>query len=350
MSSKDWKKACMDEQTPLKRAIRIIDSAALQIGLVTDAAGRLKGVVTDGDIRRALLKPDTTWDMPIRAVMNPNPAVVKPAISPAQARARMQKRSLRHLPIVDDSGTLVGLHTWDETVTQRKDNWVVLMAGGFGTRLRPLTDETPKPLLPVGNKPILEHILESFIEAGFYKFFISVHYKAEMIKRHFGDGSEWGVQIQYLEESEPLGTAGCLNLLPEKPDKPLILMNGDLLTKVDFERLLEFHESEQAFATLCVREYTQQVPYGVIDADGSRLQQIVEKPVQRYFVNAGIYVMSPEFVRALPKGRSDVPDHLQSAAELQRNVTIFPIHEYWLDIGRMDDFQRAQDEYLRQFA
>ncbi|RMD59362.1 CBS domain-containing protein [Candidatus Parcubacteria bacterium] len=350
MSSKDWKKACMDEQAPLKRAIRIIDDAALQIGLVTDSAGRLKGVVTDGDIRRALLKPDTTWDMPISAVMNPNPAVVKPTVSPTQARARMQKLSLRHLPIVDSNGTLVGLHTWDETVTPRKDNWVVLMAGGFGTRLRPLTDETPKPLLPVGNKPILEHILESFIDAGFYRFFISVHYKAEMIKRHFGDGSKWGVEIEYLEEPKPLGTAGCLNLLPEKPNEPLILMNGDLLTKVDFERLLEFHESEQAFATLCVREYTQQVPYGVIDADGSRLQQIVEKPVQRYFVNAGIYAMSPEFVRTLPPGRSDVPDHLQNAACLGRKVSVFPIHEYWLDIGRMDDFQRAQDEYLRQFA
>jgi len=199
----------------------------------------------------------------------------------------MRELAVHHLPVVDAQGKLLGLHTWDEAAKLRKDNAVVLMAGGFGTRLRPLTDETPKPLLPVGNKPILEHILESFVEAGFYRFFISVHYKAEMIKRYFGDGAKWGVEINYLEESEPLGTAGCLNLLPQKPDKPLILMNGDLLTKVDFERLLAFHEAEKAHATLCVREYTQQVPYGVIDAAGSRLQKIVEKPVQRFFVNAG---------------------------------------------------------------
>jgi NDP-sugar pyrophosphorylase family protein len=220
------------------------------------------------------------------------------------------------------------------------------MAGGLGTRLRPLTEDCPKPMLPVAGKPLLQNILEGFIASGFHRFYISVHYLADVIKKHFGDGERWGITIRYIEEDRPLGTAGALGLLPSVDHLPLIVMNGDLLTRVDFAELLDFHEGQKAEVTVGVREYEMQVPFGVIRSEGQNVVGIVEKPIQRFFVNAGIYVLSPRLVHTVAAGEHlDMPDLIQQVLDRQSPVAMYPIHEYWLDIGRPDDFVRAQLDY-----
>ena len=260
----------------------------------------------------------------------------------------MKVLDLLQIPVVDRQGKVVGLETLQHLLERdRYDNPVFLMAGGFGTRLRPLTEHIPKPLLQVGSKPILQTIIDQFISAGFHDFFISTHYKADMVREHFGDGSDLGVKIRYINESKPLGTAGALGLLPsDLPDLPIVVMNSDLLTKVDFKELLEFHACNGGAATMCVREYDFQVPYGVVKASGNRVTSIVEKPTHKFFVNAGIYVISKSFLQGID-GMTylDMPTMLEKSIETNNAVNVFPIHEYWLDIGQMEQFRQAQDDF-----
>jgi NDP-sugar pyrophosphorylase family protein len=284
---------------------------------------------------------------PVSEVMCATPQVAELTWSREKILAVMESTRLLQLPVVDPSGRVVGLETLHELLDKRRiDNPVFLMAGGFGKRLYPLTQDCPKPMLKVGDKPILELILQSLADAGFHRFYISTHYLPEMIHDHFGDGSTWNVNIQYVHEEEPLGTGGALGLLPANEiQMPMLLMNGDLLTRVDYRSLLEFHQRHQGAATLCVREYESQVPYGVIQSEGHRITQIVEKPVQRYFISAGIYILSTELVgRVVPGQRIDMPTLLEQEIAAGRDVNMFPVHEYWLDIGRLDDFHRAQEE------
>jgi NDP-sugar pyrophosphorylase family protein len=249
--------------------------------------------------------------------------------------------------VLDTEGKLVGLANLHELLNKhRHDNPVFLMAGGFGTRLRPLTNNCPKLMLKVGDKPILEQILVNFVEAGFHRFFISTHYMPEVIREHFGNGEKWGVSIQYVHEDEPLGTGGALGLLPhDEIDLPMFMMNGELLTSLNLQSFLEFHESHGNVATMCVREYQHQVPYGVITSEGARIKSMVEKPIHRFFVNAGIYLLAPQLVKSVEHGtRIDMPTLLEREIDNGSTVNMFPIHEYWLDIGRMDDFNKAQNE------
>ena len=338
-----WNSVLVAPQDSLDQALRVLDNGGLRLVLVVDAAGKLSGIVTDGDVRRALLKRVSLSD-PVATVMNPRPRPALAGASRETLRQMMEQHSLLHVPLVNAEGELVGLETYrDLLAAPLRDNWVFLMAGGFGTRLRPLTDACPKPMLMVGGKPMLESILENFINAGFRRFYISVHYLAEQIKRHFGDGSRWGVTIRYVEEDTPLGTGGALGLLPELADRPVLMMNGDVLTQLDFNALHDFHVKQEAALTLCVREYDMQVPFGVVTGEDTRVTGIVEKPVHRFFVNAGIYVVSPEVVELTrPPRRLDMPDLVRDLVAQGRKVAMFPIHEYWLDIGRPDDFARAQ--------
>ncbi|MBF0127959.1 MAG: NTP transferase domain-containing protein, partial [Magnetococcales bacterium] len=224
-------------------------------------------------------------------------------------------------------------------------------AGGLGSRLAPLTDMIPKPLLKVGSKPILEVILESFIAYGFHRFFLSVNYRKEMIKEYFGDGSGWGVEIDYLEENGRLGTAGSLSLFKERPEKPFFVMNGDLLTRINFQHVLDFHLEHQSRATLCVRKVEQTVPYGVVRLDAHRLVTIEEKPVQEYFVNAGIYLLDPEVLSFIPGGQYfDMPTLFQNIIKRGETTAAFPFLDYWMDIGRMGDFRQACRDYPEVFA
>lgn len=343
---KQWESTLIGPETSLEESIAILDREALRIVMVVDAERRLLGTLTDGDVRRALLK-HLPLDTKVREAMCGTPQMAARDWSKARILSVMEKYQLLQLPVVDADQRVVGLETLHGLLNkQHKDNPVFLMAGGFGSRLRPLTQNCPKPLLQVGDKPILEHILEGFINAGFHRFFVSTHYMPEMIREYFGDGSRWGVSIRYVHEETPLGTGGALGLLPhEEIDLPLFMMNGDLLTTLNFQNLLEFHQEHAGVATMCVREYEHCVPYGVIQSEGHKIRSMVEKPVHRFFINAGIYLLSPELVKSVSHGvRIDMPTLLEEQIANGREVNMFPIYEYWLDIGRMEDFQRAQSE------
>jgi len=343
---RNWKKVVLISSSSLEDAISTVDKAGLRIALVVDDCDKLVGTITDGDIRRALIKymPMSTN---VTEVMNKSPFTFKEGQPKAAMLAVMEKNDLLHLPIVTAEEKLAGLETLHGILSKRHfDNPVFLMAGGLGTRLKPLTDACPKPLLKIGQKPILEIILENFVNAGFHKFFISTHYLHHMVKEHFGNGSSWGVSIEYVHEMEPLGTAGALGLLPTRDmSLPLVMMNGDLLTNVNMDDLLTFHKQHKVEATVCVRKYDYTVPYGVVESDDDRVTNIMEKPTHSFFVNAGIYVLSPELVKSVQgTGYVDMPDLLTQKISAGNKVNMFPVHEYWLDIGQMDDFHKAQDE------
>jgi len=338
----NWREALVRPDAAIHDVLKVLDETGIRLVVVVDESDRLLGVVSDGDIRRALLR-GMDFGEKVTQVMNPNPHVARIGERRDVLRSLMERFSLIHIPLVNEDNRVVGLETFQHLLRPLvRDNWVFLMAGGFGTRLRPLTDNCPKPMLPVGGKPILETILESFIAAGFRQFFISVHYLPTVIKSHFGDGSRWGVTIRYIEESIPLGTGGALGLLPDIDPLPLVVMNGDVLTQLDFNALLDFHVAQEDAMTLCVREYEIQVPFGVVEGIDTRVTEIVEKPVQKFFVNAGIYVISPDALkRAYPPRRLDMPDLVKDMLALESKISMFPVHEHWLDIGRPDDYATA---------
>ncbi|CAH6917606.1 D-glycero-D-manno-heptose 1-phosphate guanosyltransferase [Vibrio chagasii] len=346
--SYSWKKTIVKPEATIVDALRVIDSEALRIALVVNDEQHLLGVVTDGDIRRGILN-SLPLDTPIAEIMNCSPTTASINTAKEQLVKLMESQSILAVPLLEEN-KVVGLETLHHLFEEKTyQNPVFIMAGGFGTRLRPLTDNCPKPMLKIGNKPILETVIRSFIKAGFENFYISTHYMSEQIQNHFGDGTELGVNINYVYEEVPLGTGGALGLLPSDlpQDLPLIMMNGDVLTKVDFERLLDFHNDNEADATMCVREYDYQIPYGVINGEGNKITSMVEKPIQRFFVNAGIYVVSPRVLQSVEKNQKiDMPTLLEQHMEERQKVLMFPVHEYWLDIGRMDDFKRAQMDIL----
>ena len=260
----DWTEVIVSPETPLSEAIRRVDDSGLRLALVLAEDRSLRGILTDGNIRRAILA-GLGLEVPVCQVMDPEPTVVPDSWSGDDMLALMRGSSIHHLPIVDDDGRVTGLATIDELIGGvEHPNWVVLMAGGLGTRLRPLTNDRPKPLLEIDGTPILETIIRGFARQGFRRLFVSVNYRAEMIRDHFGRGERWGVQLEYLHESDRLGTVGALSLLPKKPDDPIVVMNGDLLARVNFSNLLEFHHAQKATATMAVRKYEMQVPYGVV--------------------------------------------------------------------------------------
>ena len=346
---KDWRKTLITKERPMIEAMKIIDTAALQIALVVDESMRLIGIVTDGDIRRALLKGMNLHDR-IEEVMTVDFTVARPETRGDDIVALMKNRDLRQIPIVDNEGRVVDLKILVDMVRlPGRDNWVVIMAGGQGERLQPLTNDMPKPLLKVGRKPLLETIIENFVEFGFRRYFVSVNYLADKIEAFLGSGSRWGVDIQYLRESRKMGTAGALTLLPERPERACVVMNGDVLTRVNWQHLLDFHDSHHAQATICVKEYHFQVPYGVIRTDQHRLAGIDEKPVHHFFVNAGIYVLEPEVLAFIPRDRpSDMTGIFDELLRRGCETVAFPIREYWMDIGRMEDYEQANRDYHDQ--
>lgn len=338
-----WQNILITPQNTVREALDVIDKEALRGAIVVNNNSKLLGIVSDGDVRRGLLA-GISLDDSVDKVMNCKPIVATAGTSRQQLKALMEDKNILSIPIVEN-GIVVNLHTLHDFMTPPKvENPVFLMAGGFGTRLKPLTNNCPKPLLHVGNKPILEITLLNFIKSGFVNFYISTHYMPEMIMEHFGDGSKWGVNITYIHEKQPLGTGGALGLLPQDiPNLPLIMMNGDILTNIDFQKLLTFHINENADATMCVREYEYQIPYGVIQGRAGKITSMQEKPIQLFHINAGIYVLNPDTLESVKKNQNiDMPTLLEQKIAKNGNVMMFPIHEYWLDIGRMEDYQRAQ--------
>ncbi|MCZ8531819.1 nucleotidyltransferase family protein [Psychrobacillus psychrodurans] len=343
---RNWRSILVNENNTLLETMKVIDESTMQFAAVVDEEQELLGTVTDGDIRRGILRGEGL-DVPIKQIMNPSPICASIKNTYSDCLNLLKKHKLKQLPIISEGNKIIDIIFADEDPTMKHNgNTVILMAGGLGTRLRPLTENMPKPMLSVGNKPILETIIEGFKQHGFTNFVISVNYKKEIIQDYFQDGAAFGVSISYIEEDKRMGTAGALSLLKEKPNNPIFVMNGDLLTQVNFEQLLHFHEDTDAIATMCVREYEYQIPYGVIETDGQQLVSIKEKPVQRSFVNAGIYVLSPEVFDYIPNGEFyDMPDLFKQLMDKQNNVSAFPVREYWLDIGHMSDFERANSDY-----
>lgn len=348
---KEWKHAILPVTATVREAAEALNRSSLQIALITDETGLLKGVITDGDIRRGLLA-GKTMESPATAIMETEFFSAAPDDDQSALLATMRHRDIRQVPLLDDEGRVVGLRTLFDIITPpRRDNWVVLMAGGLGQRLRPLTEDCPKPLLNVGNKPLLKTILDQFVASGFTKFYISVNYRADMVEDYFGDGSKHGVEIRYLREKAQLGTAGAVGLIEEKLDAPIFVMNGDLLTKVDFPGMLDFHREQDARATMAVRRFEFQVPYGVVNVENRRITGLEEKPTHKFFVNAGIYVLDPDVAGAIPKDEYlDMPSLFVRLMDRGESTAAFPIHEYWMDIGRKQDFDQANFDYDMHFC
>jgi len=340
----------LSPEASMREVMASIDKGAKQIALIVDCDDHLLGTVTDGDIRRALL---SGMDMQALAkeFMNANPITGIIDESPALWQRTMQRHSLRHLPLLDSKGRFCDLAQLRQPLEPERTNTVVLMAGGLGTRLRPLTESMPKPLLSVGDKPILQTIIENFVDQGFNQFVLCINYQGEKIKQFCGDGSKWNATITYIEEENPLGTAGALSLLKDKPDQAFFVMNADLLTKVDYVRLLDFHQKQGHIASMCIREYRHQIPYGVVKLDEHRILNVIEKPNYYYYVNAGIYCLSPDVLHYIPKdGYFDMTELFIKLIKLSKCVGSFPLREYWMDVGRMDDYHQADQDYFEQFG
>lgn len=335
----------------IREAIRAIDEGRKCIALIVDDSGRLIGTITDGDIRRAIIA-GTPLDEPVAVIyqrqfvdQGRRPVSAPQGTSARELIARMKQGGVRQIPIVDDAGRPVALHTIDELEAERTPPIrAMIMAGGFGKRLRPPTDEIPKPMLPVGDRPLIERVVEQLRDAGIREVNISTHYLPEKIVEHFGDGRRFGVEVRYVTEERPLGTAGALGLL-EDDDAPVLMLNGDVLTAVDFAALFDYHREHSAAVTVGVRKYELVVPYGVVRHDGPELIGIEEKPKYEFFVNAGIYLVAPEAMRLVPRAqRFDMPDLIRQLIDRGSRVVSFPIHEYWMDIGQLEDYQRAQED------
>jgi dTDP-glucose pyrophosphorylase len=332
--------------TTIQTAIEVINRGAVQIALCVDDSNKLMGVLTDGDVRRALIG-GSGLESTIAEILR-NDFISVPDSTPRETVLEiMLSMKLHHVPAVDEYGFVKRLWIFDELLRPKPhENWVIVMAGGEGKRLHPLTKSQPKPMVYIGEKPMLELILEQCIHAHFKKFFISVNYLKDQIMDYFGDGSQWGVELRYLEEKSPLGTAGSLSLLPARPSDPVIVINGDVLTRVDFASLLDFHQSHDASITISARTHETQIPYGVIQSNGIYLSSIAEKPILTHFVNAGVYVINPDQLTLLHPGvLMDMPQLVDSVIESGEHVAVFPIHEYWMDVGTESALARARSEW-----
>jgi dTDP-glucose pyrophosphorylase len=328
-------------------AIEAVDRSGAGIALLVDEDCHLIGTITDGDVRRAILH-GVSMDVAAAALLDYRPEEYRrPTVAPLgterpEILQLMQSRGIRHVPVLDDEGRVVDLVWLNELVKECElPLRAVVMAGGHGTRLRPLTEELPKPMLPMGDRPLLELIIEQLRQAGIRQVSLTTHYKEEAIVQHFGDGQDFGVEIRYVREDQPLGTAGALSLLDESAE-PLLVINGDILTRLDLRAMLDFHREQQAEMTVAVRRYEFSVPYGVVETEGTAVVGISEKPTIRHFVNAGIYLLNPEVCRYIPGGQHyDMPDLISRLVTEGHRVVSFPVREYWLDIGRIEDYQKA---------
>lgn len=336
----------------IRHALQIIDSGSIKIALVVDENRKLLGTLTDGDIRRAILAGKGLEDS-VEPIFYRSPTTCGINDSKEKILQLAVAHKLYQIPVVDSEGRIVGIAEVDELLKPaHHENKVVLMAGGLGARLSPLTDTTPKPMLHVGNKPILETIIESFAKYGYTQIILSVNYKSHIIQDYFGDGNKFGVRIEYVHEEKRMGTAGALSLIRESLVEPFFVMNADLLTNINFEHMHDYHLAHDAVATMAVREYDFQVPYGVVNVQNGRIASIEEKPIHKFFVSAGIYLLSPQVLAHIPNDEFfDMPTLFEKLIAGKKNSAVsFPIREYWLDIGRISDYERANTEYNQVFS
>ena len=344
-TERSWRRALLASGSPVRDAIRCLDDSALRIVLVVDEAETLVGTITDGDIRRGLLR-GLDLDSSIETIINADPIVVTGDFDRRLVVQLMRANRIQQVPIVDEDRRVQGLHVFDELTSPRaRENTIVIMAGGLGSRLRPHTEDCPKPLLDVAGKPILERIIEHASTQGFQKFVIAVHYLGHMIEEYFGDGSGFGVNIEYLREQTPLGTAGALALLERTSSAPLIVSNGDVLTDIRFDDLLDFHQRHGSRATMAVRLHEWQHPFGGVRLVGLHSVGFEEKPVAQSHINAGVYALEPEVIGLMNHGQVyDMPALFELARSSGLSTLAYPMHEPWLDLGRPEDLEKVRED------
>lgn len=333
----------LNSETKFNDAIKLLDLNGNGVLPVVDEDEKLLGLITDGDIRKAILNNH----LDLEHIINKNPHKLHIDTSKNQIVSYLKKIHRRHIPLVDDANKFIRVFTLDEIDFNLKPNWVVIMAGGLGTRLGDLTKDTPKPMLKVGAKPMVEHIIDMFVSHGFTKFMLSVNYKAEVIKEYFGDGSKFGIEVRYLEEKKRLGTGGALSLIDIEMNEPFFVTNGDVLSSLDYEKLLEYHKEQNAMATMCIRKDSYQIPYGVIEVDEeNNIKAMKEKPIKEFFINTGIYVLNPEVLNYVPKDEFfDLPSLFEVLKKENKSTKSFEITDYWIDMGKPSDYEKIKEKY-----
>ncbi len=344
--AQDWRTTLVPLGSTIQEAILSLETSSMQIVLAVSECNRLVGTLTDGDIRRAFLK-GFNLESVIDDVIQLNPLAVPPEISSDLVLQIMRINKIHQLPIVDQEGKVIGLYVWENIIAPKAiQNMMLIMAGGKGSRLLPHTENCPKPMLEVGGKPMLQHIIENARADGFQNFVISLHYLGHMIEEYFGDGSKYDVHIDYLREDAPLGTAGCLSLLPSIPKLPFIVTNGDVLTDIHFNEFLNFHNRHEASATMAVRQHEIQNQFGVVRTKGVEIEGFEEKPVYRSHVNAGIYVLDPCVLKHLKNQQHcDMPTLFDRIKQNAGRTIVYPMHEPWLDVGRPEDLANARKSH-----
>ena len=347
-----WKRACISVKATIGEAVQNLNASKLQISLVLSPDDILVGIVTDGDVRRGLLS-GVTMKSPVSSIMKKDAMVVPDSMEQETVMKMMHMNKILQIPVVNEKSKVVGLHVWNEfsNTMSVKSNKMVIMAGGFGTRLRPHTEKCPKPMLLVHNKPILEHIILKARAEGFNEFILAIHYLGEMIEDYFGDGKKWEVNIEYIKESAPLGTSGALSLLKDVPTEPFIITNGDVLSDINYAHILEFHCGNSSMATMAIRQHESINPFGVVQIDGLNIVGFEEKPVLKVNVNAGVYVLSPEALDYIEKNSYfDMPSLFEKLRMDNKLIMAYPMHEEWMDIGRYSDLEKANinSKYKKQ--
>ena len=337
------RKVCITPQASISDAVAHLNEAGTGALLLCGAEGKLRGLITDGDIRRAVIRRIPLSD-PCESIATPRPICASEPISSSDALRIMNEHDIHQLPLVDGEGHIVDLLLRKDLLPQSQyDLQAVIMAGGYGKRLLPLTEKVPKPMLPVGERPLLELIIHQLRRAGIHDVNLTTHYLPDSISGHFGNGEHFGVRLNYSREENPLGTAGGLRLMA-RPQGPFLVINGDILTGVPFQQMLQYHRSHRAMLTVGVRKYEFQVPFGVVDCDDVRITRIEEKPCHSYFINAGTYMLEPAAWDRIPEGsRFDMTDLIRVLLEAGETVVGFPIMEYWIDVGRHEDYMKAQE-------
>lgn len=342
----DIQRVKLASNSSIRQALRVIGKERVRLGIVVDKNDKLLGVISDSDIRKALINGKSV-DESIEKIYTKNPLTIKENISENELLELSAKTDIYDFPVIDKKGRVISIKSIASLLGRKTvSNPVILMAGGLGTRLAPLTKDTPKPMLKVGKKPILETIIERFHAQGFENFTLCVNYKKQIIEQYFKNGKAFGVHINYTKERSKLGTAGALSLLKDI-DKSFIVMNADILTELNFKELLNAHRQSKAMLTMCVREFSYQVPYGVVEKRGNFVSTITEKPTQTFLVSAGIYVCEPKILSFIPKNENlDMPQLINQLLREKAKVSSFLINDYWIDIGRMDEFNKANEDFI----
>lgn len=342
---KNTKKIEISYNSTIKKALKVISDGAIHIAIVVDNNRKFLGTLSDGDIRRGFLK-GLNIDSPIKSIISKKPIYAKKNDSKEKLLQMALSKKVYQIPIVDNNRKVVGIHVLDELIEfKNKSNKVIIMAGGKGMRLRPLTKNIPKPMLKVGRRPLLHTLIEKFKESGYSNFILCVNYKSKIIKDYFDDGTKFGVKIEYIREKSRMGTAGALSLLKKPPTEPFFVINGDLLTNLNFEKMLNFHNEHNSKATMCVREYNIDSPYGEVNLHNENIKSIQEKPKHKFYVNAGVYILDPKCIDLIPKKFFDMPSLFRKIIDKKYKTISFPLGEYWLDIGKINDYKKANLEF-----